>query len=62
MAPADRYAAKFDQERDPGGHAALGFRQEAHVPEEKADLLHAIYERIVVAGPEIVRARLTSAA
>jgi len=32
------------------------------VPEEKADLLHAIYERIVVAGPEIVRVRLTSAA
>jgi hypothetical protein len=25
-------------------------------------LLHAIYERIVVAGPEIVRARLTAAA
>jgi hypothetical protein len=32
------------------------------VPEEKADLLHAICERIVVAGPEIVRVRLTSAA
>ena len=32
------------------------------MPEEKADLLHAIYERIVVAGPEIVRVRLTSAA
>jgi hypothetical protein len=30
--------------------------------EEKADLRHAIYERIVVAGPEIVRVRLTSAA
>ncbi len=32
------------------------------MPAEKADLLHAIYERIVVAGPEIVRVRLTSAA
>ncbi len=32
------------------------------MPGEKADLLHAIYERIVVAGPEIVRVRLTSAA
>ncbi len=32
------------------------------MPEERADLLHAIYERIVVAGPEIVRFRLTSAA
>jgi hypothetical protein len=36
--------------------------KEADVPEEKADLPHAIYERIVVAGPEIVRGRLTSAA
>lgn len=36
--------------------------KEADVPAEKADLLHAIYERIVVAGPEIVRVRLTSAA
>ena len=26
--------------------------QHADVPEEKADLMHAIYERIVVAGPE----------
>ena len=38
------------------------FLKEADVPEEKADLLHAIYERIVVARPEIVRVRLTSAA
>jgi hypothetical protein len=36
--------------------------KEADVAEEKADLLHATYERIVVAGPEIVRVRLTSAA
>jgi hypothetical protein len=36
--------------------------QLAEVPKEKADLMHATYERIVVAGPEIVRVRLTSAA
>ena len=34
----------------------------ADVPEAKADLLHAIYERIVVAGPRIVSVRLTPAA
>jgi hypothetical protein len=32
------------------------------VPKEKADLMHAIYERITVAGPEIVGVRLTAAA
>jgi len=31
-------------------------------PREKADLLHAIYDRITVAGPEIVGVRLTQAA
>jgi hypothetical protein len=31
----------------------------ADVQEEKADLLHAIYDRIVVAGERIVSARLT---
>ena len=36
--------------------------QQADVPEAKADLLHAIYERIVVAGREFVSARLTPAA
>ena len=36
--------------------------QHADVPEEKADLMHAIYERITVAGPEIVGVRLTPAA
>jgi hypothetical protein len=30
----------------------------AEVPEAKADLIHAIYERIVVAGPVFVRAHL----
>ncbi len=34
----------------------------ADVPEAKADLLHAISDRIVVAGRSIVAARLTSAA
>ncbi len=34
----------------------------ADVPKEKANLMHAIYERITVAGPEIVGVRLTSAA
>jgi hypothetical protein len=34
----------------------------ADVPEARADLLHAIYERIVVAGRSIVGARLTPAA
>ena len=32
------------------------------MPEEKADLLHAIYDRIVVAGPSIRSLRLTAAA
>ena len=36
--------------------------QHADVPREKADLMHAIYERITVAGPEIVGVRLTPAA
>jgi hypothetical protein len=36
--------------------------RDADVPEEKAELLHAIYERIVIAGPTFVSARLTSAA
>ncbi len=34
----------------------------ADVPQKKADMLHAIYERIVVAGPTFVSARLTPAA
>jgi hypothetical protein len=32
------------------------------VPEEKADLMHAIYERITVAGPEFVGVWLTPVA
>ncbi len=34
----------------------------ADVPEARADLLHAIYDRIVVKGRSIVAARLTPAA
>ena len=34
----------------------------ADVPKEKADLMDAIYERITVAGPDIVGVRLTAAA
>jgi hypothetical protein len=36
--------------------------QAADVPKENAHLIHAIYERITVAGPEIVGVRLTAAA
>ena len=36
--------------------------QRADVPATKSELLHAIYERIVVAGREFVSARLTPAA
>jgi hypothetical protein len=36
--------------------------QQADVPQARSELLHAIYERIVVAGREFVSARLTPAA
>ncbi len=36
--------------------------QSADVSKETADLMHAIYEQITVAGPEIVGVRLTAAA
>jgi IstB-like ATP binding protein len=36
--------------------------QRADVPEATSDVLHAVYERIVVAGPEFVGVRLTPAA
>ena len=36
--------------------------QVADVPKEREELMHAIYERITVAGPEIVGVRLTQAA
>lgn len=34
----------------------------AEVPDEKADLLHAVYDRIAVAGRKIVPVRLTPSA
>jgi hypothetical protein len=34
----------------------------AGVPEAKADLIHAVYERVTVAGPRFVEVRLTPAA
>jgi hypothetical protein len=37
-------------------------RRAAEAPAEKADLLHAIYDRIVVAGRRIVSVRLTPSA
>ncbi len=36
--------------------------QYSDASQEKADLLHAIYERVIVAGPEIRSVRLTAAA
>ncbi len=36
--------------------------QAADVPKEREELMHVIYERITVAGPEIVGVRLTQAA
>ena len=57
---ATRRGRGADGRRAPGQRAvewlrALGESSKAaDVPEEKADLLHAIYERITVAGPEIV--------
>ena len=51
------------------GHRALEWLralgesyQVAHVHKEKEELMHAIYERITVAGPEIVGVGLTQAA
>jgi DNA-binding transcriptional LysR family regulator len=53
----------------PPGHRAVEWLraigesfQTADVAKEKADLMHAIYEWITVAGPEIVGVRLTTAA
>ena len=36
--------------------------RDADVPEAKADLVHAIYEKVVVTGRDFVSARLTPAA
>jgi hypothetical protein len=44
------------------GRVAPRARRVASRSGEKADLMHAIYDRITVAGPEIVGVRLTQAA
>jgi len=50
-------------DRTAAGLRALGESLQAtDAPTEKADVSHAIYERIMVAGPEIVGVRLTQAA
>ena len=36
--------------------------QNADLPAERADLIHAVYDRIIVAGPTFVSAHLTPAA
>ncbi len=60
---AERTAAGLPAERAVEWLRALGESSKpADVPKEKADLMHAIYERITVAGPEIVGVRLTPAA
>lgn len=38
------------------------FGAHADVPEANADLVHAVYEKVVVAGRDFVSARLTPAA
>ena len=38
------------------------FGAQADVPEAKADLVHAVYEKVVVAGRDFVSVRLTPAA
>ena len=43
-------------------HALGESLQASEKSKEKADVLHAIYDRITVAGPEIVGVRLTQAA
>jgi Asp-tRNA(Asn)/Glu-tRNA(Gln) amidotransferase A subunit family amidase len=54
VVPAERAVAWLRALGEALRHVAL--------PAERADLVHAIYERIVVAGPTFVRARLTPAA
>jgi len=58
-----RTAAGLPGERAVEWLRALGESLQApETSKEKADLMHAIYERITVAGPEIVGVRLTAAA
>ena len=62
-AVVERTAAGLPAERAVEWLRALG--ESLQAPEkskEKADVMHAIYARITVAGPEIVGVRLTQAA
>ncbi len=62
-AVVERTAAELPAARALEWLHALG--EALHVPDrtkEKADVLHAIYDRVTVAGPEIVGVRLTQAA
>ena len=59
----ERTAAGLPGQRAVEWLRALGESLQApDASKEKADLMHAIYERITVAGPEIVGVRLTAAA
>lgn len=58
-----------EQARDLPAHRALEWLdmlaetwQKADLAEEKSDVIHGVYERIVVEGPRFVSARLTPAA
>jgi hypothetical protein len=62
-AVTERTAAGLPADRGLEWLRALGESLQApEKPKEKADVLHAIYDRITVAGPEIVGVRLTQAA
>ena len=62
-AVVERTAAGLPAERALEWLRALGESLQApHASREKADVMHAIYDRITVAGPEIVGVRLTQAA
>ena len=62
-AVVERTAAGLPAERAVEWLRALGESlQGPETSKEKADVLHAIYDRITVAGPEIVGVRLTQAA
>ena len=62
-AVAERTAAGLPAQRAVEWLRALGESLRAtDKSKEKADVLHAIYDRITVAGPEIVGVRLTQAA
>ena len=55
------YAAKFDQEHDPGGHAALGFRRRAEPPHtleidpERMPIVVGLFERYALGNVSTVQ-------